>query len=78
MTVSALVNSALVPEYSPGRFPGFPFSTQTAVELSAGSYGHFAMPMPTPGTYWFLPRCVKFDCNKNKLNRKFILELRII
>lgn len=37
MTVSALVNSAFVPEYSAGRFPGFPLSIQTAVELSAGS-----------------------------------------
>lgn len=60
MTVSALVNSAFVPEYNPGRSPGLPCSTQTAVELSAGSYGHFAIPIPTPGTYSCLGKWVKF------------------
>lgn len=37
ITVSALVNSALVPLYRPGSSPGLPRSTHTAVELSLGS-----------------------------------------
>lgn len=45
-----------------GRSPGFPLSTQTAVELSCGSYGHLAMPKPMPGTYSERGKCVKFDC----------------
>lgn len=44
-----------------GKPPGFPFSTQTAVELSCGSYGHLAIPKPIPGTYSERGRCVKFD-----------------
>lgn len=44
-----------------GKSPGFPLSTQTAVELSWGSYGHLAIPKPIPGTYSDLGRCVKFD-----------------
>ena len=60
ITVSALVNSATVPEYKPGSPPGFPCSTQTAVLLSAGSKGHFATPGPIPGMCSFLAKCVKF------------------
>lgn len=61
MTVSALVNSALVPLYRAGNCPGLPFSDQMAVELSSGSYGHLAVPRPTPGTYSCLGRCVRLD-----------------
>lgn len=35
MTESARVNSATEPEYSAGRSPGLPCSTQMAVELSS-------------------------------------------
>ncbi len=35
MTVSALVNSALVPEYKAGWPPGLPEETHRAVELSS-------------------------------------------
>jgi hypothetical protein len=31
--------------------------------LSAGSYGHLAIPIPTPGTYSWRGRCVRLDCN---------------
>lgn len=68
MTVSALVNSAFVPEYRAGRLPGFPRSTHKAVELSAGSYGHFATPIPIPGTYSWRGRCVKFDWNNQNFD----------
>lgn len=70
MTVSALVNSALVPLYRAGNCPGLPFSDQMAVELSNGSYGHLAVPVPTPGTYSCLGKCVRLDCVRKKKNIK--------
>ena len=46
-------------KYKEFILPGFPFSTQTAVELSSGSKGHLAMPLPTPATYSCRPRLVR-------------------
>ncbi|MPC22515.1 hypothetical protein E2C01_015532 [Portunus trituberculatus] len=62
ITVSALVNSATVPEYRPGRPPGLPCSTQTAVLLSEGSKGHLATPFPIPGTCSRRAKWVKLVC----------------
>lgn len=47
---------------SAGYPPGFPLSTKIAVELSLGSYGHFAAAKPSPGTNSDLDRWVRLDC----------------
>lgn len=50
--------------------------TQIAVELSSGSNGHFAIPLPIPGNGSF--DMVRFDCGRDsgidKKNNKNLIE----
>lgn len=47
-----------------GKSPGLPFCTNVAVELSNGSYGHFPIPKPIPGTNSDRGKCVRFACDR--------------
>lgn len=49
---------------SAGKSPGLPLCTNVAVELSNGSYGHFPIPNPIPGTNSDRGKCVRFACDR--------------